>query len=601
MSRDTTSFAVDLLRTVEIAKDGNCVYRAVSEGLDWLSGGKIKVEHRELRAKAITHLQKHKDAYSAQWDKESPAGVPMQSFDDYLAASAQNCAYGSPLEIEALARVFDVQIILIPCLADFAVMSFRTSQAKRILVLWYENKHVDLLLPKSDIKKYPEAVVNITKGPVSKLRAGGPCSTSSRASKAASGWTIGARSSDSLIKSATRSSASRIADIKHLDTSSVWSRAPSDATLQKLAPKISKGGAKSEHDKSSFSSKGLTSGSARGRGFGEKVVCSGRSNRLGEALPASSPPLPVPSASSRGKEHPRASCKRKLAKADSDCSQDLSGCNDMPQTKRIYRAAELKIEGDAFPVKCPLCPYKSSASSFRYVRQCLRGHYAKHHRGVALPAPQPRRKASYEDLVRVHTGNVQIHWKCPLCPMAVLKEDAEKMCESSVAKHKTHHKRKHHPKIRWATWRKLDYEARAAKVVRTRLYARTTNSLSEISEMQDKGFNFLWWPRARGFCKNIKQQSPYIARMKPTWVCKQCGNTFLAKKDAIAHAKRICPFLHPQSAMSVKWCRRLLQHRIRVLAKLRDKFCASAPESDRKRCDLVLFDKALEHFGSFHF
>ena len=114
------------MRTVDIAKDGNCVYRAVSEGLTWLSGGKIKVEHRELRAKAISHLQKHKEAY-----KESPTGAPMQSFDEYLVASAQDGAYGSPLEVEALARVYDVQIILIPCLADFAVMSFRTSQAKR--------------------------------------------------------------------------------------------------------------------------------------------------------------------------------------------------------------------------------------------------------------------------------------------------------------------------------------------------------------------------------------------------------------------------------------------------------------------------------------
>ena len=60
----------------------------------------------------------------------------MQSFDDYLAASARDSSYGSPLEVEALARVFDVQIILIPCIADFAVMSFRTSQAKRVLVLW---------------------------------------------------------------------------------------------------------------------------------------------------------------------------------------------------------------------------------------------------------------------------------------------------------------------------------------------------------------------------------------------------------------------------------------------------------------------------------
>ena len=216
------------LKTIDIAKDGNCVYRAISEGLAWLSDGKISVEHRELRAKAITHLRKHKEAYSAQWDKESPAGAPMQSFEDYLVASAQDSAYGSPLEIEALARVYDVQIILIPCLADFAVMSFRTSQAKRIIVLWYHDKHIDLLIPKDAVRKYPQAVLNITTGPVHKLRAGGR-STCSKASKTASVWTIGARSSVSLDKG--------------LDRSSVWSRAPSDLTLC-AQPQVSTGTAK---------------------------------------------------------------------------------------------------------------------------------------------------------------------------------------------------------------------------------------------------------------------------------------------------------------------------------------------------------------------
>ena len=145
-------------------------------------------------------------------------GTPMQSFDEYLVASAQDGAYGSPLEVEALARVYDVQIILIPCLADFAVMSFRTSQAKRVLVLWYHDKHIDLLIPKEDVRKYPQAVLSITTGPVHKLRAGGR-STCSRTSKTASEWTIGARSSASL-------------DMP-FDRSSVWSRAPSDISLRK--------------------------------------------------------------------------------------------------------------------------------------------------------------------------------------------------------------------------------------------------------------------------------------------------------------------------------------------------------------------------------
>ena len=593
----------DDLKTIEMAKDGNCIYRAVAEGLAWLSGGKLRVEHREVRAKAIAHLQKHKTAYFAQWDGESPSGDPMQSFDDYLAASARDCSYGSPLEVEALARVFDVQIVVIPYMADFAVMSFRTSQAKRVLVLWYQDRHVDLLVPKADTKKYPEAVLRITTGPVHKLRAGGPRSTCSRASQSASEWTIGARSSVSLLSPKHGSKKGKGVDT--LDSFSVWSRAPSDASLRNQTAMTSEAKAKNACNSSDRTRQRLASGGSGDKG---KVVFSGRSNRRGEAKPASltpsTPPRPI---SQVGNNNHAAqvtastSCKRKLTKTASDASQDLSGCSDERPAKRIYRAVDCRRDEPAFPVKCPLCPYKTSVSTFKAVRQQLRGHYKKHHRDAVLPAPSARRKASYQNLVRVQDDKAQVHWKCPLCPMAMLKEDADQMCESSVAKHKNQHKRTHHPKTRWTTWRKLDYESRAAKVVRTKLFARTSNSLEEITEMQDLGFDFLWWPRARGYCKNLKQQSSYIARMHPTWVCKQCGNTFKAKKEAITHAERICPFSHPKSALSMKWCRSLLRHRIRVLAKLRDKYVASAPESDRRSCDLVLFDKALDHFGGFSF
>ena len=585
----------DDLKMIEVAKDGNCIYRAVSEGLAWLSGGKMKVEHREVRAKAITHLQKHKIAYSAQWDGESPSGDPMQSFDDYLAASARDSSYGSPLEVEALARVFDVQIILIPYIADFAVMSFRTSQAKRVLVLWYQDKHVDLLIPKADTKRYPEAVLSITTGPVHKLRAGGPRSTCSRASKSASEWTIGARSSVSLPSRKPGSKAGKVGDT--FDTASVWSRAPSDASLLHQTALSSKAKAKDVCNSSDRTLQQHVSGVS---GINGRVEFSGRSNRRGDAKPASLSLSAPFKATSQAKADSHAaqvakstSCKRQLTRTASDASQDLSGCNEERPAKRVYRAADCRRDETAFPVKCPLCPYKNSVSTFTAVRRHLRDHYKKHHRDAELPPPAARRKASYQNLVRVHDDKAQVHWKCPLCPMAMLKEDADQMCESSVAKHKRQHKRKHHPKTRWTTWRKLDYESRAAKGVRTKLFARASNSLGEIAEMQALGFDFLWWPRARGFCKNLKQQSNYVARMHPAWVCKQCGNTYKEKPEAVKHAKRICPFSHPKSALTLKWCRSLLRHRIRVLAKLRDKYVASAPESDRKNCDLVLFDKAF--------
>ena len=134
---------------------------------------KIQIEHREIRAKAMSHLSKHKAAYAAQWDREGPNGKPLDSFDTYLQESAKDSAYASPLEIEARARIFDVRVLVIPCLADFEVMAFRASQEKRVLVLalWYEDKHVSLLLPKEG-KNYPDSALQISTGPVHPIRAG---------------------------------------------------------------------------------------------------------------------------------------------------------------------------------------------------------------------------------------------------------------------------------------------------------------------------------------------------------------------------------------------------------------------------------------------
>ena len=604
----------DELKTVEVAKDGNCIYHAISEGLTWLSGGKIKVAHRELRAKAITHLQKHKSAYGAQWDGESPLGVPMQSFDDYLAASAKEGAYGSPLEVEALARVFDIQIILIPCIADFAVMSFRTSQAKRVLVLWYHDKHVDLLIPKDDVKKYPEAVLSITTGPVHKL--GGPRSTCSRASKTESVWTIGARSGASLMSRRTGNGGKCVTGDNSLETSSIWSgpRAPSDMSITKsVAGARSTCQASVNKPRSRKSDATLAKPNVRSVSAGStkaKIqdpqkqggsVCSSRSNRVGEALPS-------PLHRSSCVDPPLCTKKRKAADFESDAeSQDLSGCHAGRPSKQ-HKPAErspAKTEHASFVAICPYCPFKVSWPTQAQSRGCLRHHCKKHHPAKPLPKPMPRRKtgkrASYENLVRVFDDGESLYWQCSLCRMAIHQDDADKFSESSLAKHKAQHKRKHHPRLSWKKWRALDYEDRACKGVRTKLFARTSNFFEEIKEMQQQGIRFLWWPRRRGHCKHLKRQSNFIVRMRPAWVCERCGTTTLEKQNAIKHAKFGCPHKNKSSTFSLAKSKNLLKHRISTLTKLRQDYCKLAPSSKRRTAELLLFDKALECFRGFLF
>ena len=61
-------------KIIEIDKDGSCMYRAIAQGLTWLSGKK-KTEHchRDLRARANAHLRKHQAQYVEEWDGYGPA------------------------------------------------------------------------------------------------------------------------------------------------------------------------------------------------------------------------------------------------------------------------------------------------------------------------------------------------------------------------------------------------------------------------------------------------------------------------------------------------------------------------------------------------
>ena len=63
------------------------------------------------------------------------------------------------------------------------MMLFRVSQPKRVIIFWYADKNVDLLLPKEG-KKYHQAVVDATTGPVTPMRVGGPSTSAKTAASA---------------------------------------------------------------------------------------------------------------------------------------------------------------------------------------------------------------------------------------------------------------------------------------------------------------------------------------------------------------------------------------------------------------------------------
>ncbi|CAE7304679.1 unnamed protein product, partial [Symbiodinium microadriaticum] len=166
-------------------KDGSCLFHAVSEGLKWLQDERDS-HPRVLRAQVLEHMKRHRDTYLPEWDKMDPKGQPFSgTFEEYLAAMEQPTAFASDIEFKALARLLDIKLVVVPSGVHFQPMAFH-HKAKRMLVLWYDALHIDLLLPKNE-GSYPVHYQQVTAGPTAGLRAGGASSvfTASSGTKAA--------------------------------------------------------------------------------------------------------------------------------------------------------------------------------------------------------------------------------------------------------------------------------------------------------------------------------------------------------------------------------------------------------------------------------
>ncbi|CAE7667378.1 CTSD [Symbiodinium microadriaticum] len=95
---------------IDIDKDGSCLYRAVAQGLTWLSGKK-KTEHchRDLRARANAHLRRHQAQYVDEWDgigpslerHEAESPTKAEGFAKYLDLAEKESAYGPSPASEA--------------------------------------------------------------------------------------------------------------------------------------------------------------------------------------------------------------------------------------------------------------------------------------------------------------------------------------------------------------------------------------------------------------------------------------------------------------------------------------------------------------------
>ena len=181
----------------KMAKDGSCVFHAMAAGIKFVTGGKLDLSARELRARAVGHLRKYAETYSKQYDKKGPDGSDMPEFEDYLSAIAAESAYAGAMEVEALCRIYSIRVILVPENAAFPVEAYHLKEKKKIVVLWLTGVHIDLLLPEgadaaekegADTRKlrYPQELLEIAATPTIAYKVGGLSGTDLRRPRQAS-------------------------------------------------------------------------------------------------------------------------------------------------------------------------------------------------------------------------------------------------------------------------------------------------------------------------------------------------------------------------------------------------------------------------------
>ena len=414
-------------------KDGNCVLHALSKGLAFLEV-KRNAHPAQLRAELAAHMRKHEEKYRKQWDGLDSRGAPATNFDDYVNEIEKDGTFLGELEVAALARILDIRIVVLPEGVDFVPVAFHC-QARRMLVLWYTPKHVDLAVPVEG-KHYEDSLWAITAGPITGIRAGGKSTSVGRntPSSRASVWTA------SSCGRASKQGSVRVA-------ASVFTAASKDQ---------------------------LKDG-----GKGESIA--GPSSLSGEECPASSNgAASVFTASARQKAKSNGSeCEVRPASVWTPSVQNGADPNDAdekakscvqpgeetskhpPSVKQLAYWGRAGFDPDRAVMQCRFCPFKSPASTHSKRYAALSSHYKTHHKGFSPSgvAFGNRQVSSVQKL----PGNSSVHWKCPRCECGITAEVAVTKHNDTMTADKKAHWRACHSKITWKEFLKLSHRDRAVK------------------------------------------------------------------------------------------------------------------------------------------
>ena len=129
-----------------------------------------------MRAGVVNHLQQHKDRYEGMWDQCDTNGTKVDglTYDAYCKLLGKEDAYASDVVLRALARTWQVNIVVFPADSKLELEpeAFTTQKPKVTPAFWLDGKHIDLLLP-TEGREYPDELLEVRSAPSFGFRAGG--------------------------------------------------------------------------------------------------------------------------------------------------------------------------------------------------------------------------------------------------------------------------------------------------------------------------------------------------------------------------------------------------------------------------------------------
>ena len=550
----------------KMAKDGSCVFHAMAAGIKFVTGGKLDLSARELRARAVGHLRKYADTYSKQYDKKGPDGSDMPEFEDYLNAIAAESAYAGAMEVEALCRIYSVRVILVPENAAFPVEAYHLKEKKKTVVLWLTGMHIDLLLPEgadaaekegADTRKlrYPQELLEIAATPTIAYKVGGV----SRGDQATG--TSSKRSIASVSSTPTRAKGSVQGKGFRRACGSRTSCAPSSAQATDwTAPSARPGKPPSTAD-SKFSVctswtavSACASTSAKPRSKGANT---GQASGSGPVLGSDDAPS-IAETDWTNPEHvrlcgpmPKLSALRpedviSLVSGGDDRFPGVPPCSAKPDARsRDHSFVPSELQQAYYDrvghlhsnvAQCRLCPFRRLCNSNKCVSAVLSAHFKQAHPGQK-PGGDTRRLSCVRPLGKDEAAL----WRCPFCDCGISKQEGGRFGAALIARFKKAHKIEKHAQVTWKCWRRKKYEdaERSERILVTKHNARQIANLQLIDEMRAQDFTAFPWPRlgpktatlSRSICVNL------------SWRCNKCQLPLRTVGEAKKHRQNhgYCP------------------------------------------------------------